>query len=89
MEQDPLPQSEGIDGLIRGDGIAGGHRGDQISVGRGFHQALKYVEHDFLGSCRHRLVGVKTLIQVLRDAHHDLVGLGPRTGRAVRCLSVP
>ena len=88
MEHDTLPQGKGVRGLILRDGVVGSYRGDQVSVRRGLHQSLEDVEHDFLGSCRHRQVGVKTLVQVLRDAHHDLIRLGPRSGRAVRCLSV-
>ncbi|SCI74086.1 Uncharacterised protein [uncultured Blautia sp.] len=88
MELHTLPQGKGVCGLILRDLVMVSDRGHQVSVRRGLHQALKYVEHDFLGSCRHRQVRVKTLVQVLRDAHHDLVRLGPRLGRAVRCLSI-
>ena len=88
MELHTLPQGKGVCGLILRDLVMVSDRGHQVSVRRGLHQALKYVEHDFLGSCRHRQVRVKTLVQVLRDAHHDLIRLGPRSGRAVRCLSV-
>ena len=88
MEHDTLPQGKGVRGLILRDLIVVSDGGNQVSLGGGLHQPLKDVEHDFLSSCRHRQVRVKTLVQVLRDAHHDLIRLGPRSGRAVRCLSV-
>ena len=88
MELYPFPQGEGVRGLILRDLVMVSDRGDQLSLGGGLHQSLEDVEHDLLGSCRHRKVRVKTLVQVLRDAHHDLIRLGPRSGRAVRCLSV-
>ena len=49
--------------------------GNSVSVGIVLYKSLKDIEHYFLGSCRHCVVGIKALIEVLCDADHDLVGL--------------
>ena len=73
VELDPVPDGKGIGQLVVGNFILFRHGGDQIPLRGGLHQPLEYVEHDLLGPCRHRFVGVKALVQVLGDAHGNLV----------------
>ena len=76
-----VTQSEGVGFSTVGFRIGFSNRGNQISVRRGLYQALKDVEQDLSGSCRHSEVGVKTVVQVLRDGHRDFIA-GRRAGRA-------
>ena len=55
--------------IVRGD------RTDVITVSIGLNQPFEDVEHDLSSSCRNHLVRVKTIIQVLGDANHDLIGV--------------
>ena len=52
------------------------HRGHNISIRVRLDQSLKYVEQNFLGSCRGHIIGVKT-VKILRDADADLIGCRP------------
>ena len=54
------------------------HRGHNISIRVRLDQSLKYVEQNFLGSCRGHIIGVKT-VKILRDADADLIGCRPGT----------
>ena len=87
MEAHALTQleREGVAG-VRND-IAFRDSGDQISFGIGLYKALKHIEKDFSGSCRRHFVGVKTVIQILRDADRQLAlrfRLPRRSGRVRR-----
>ena len=88
VELHTLPQGKGVRHSIIGDRVVLGNSRDQITCGSRLHQTFKHIEHDFFGSCRHRFVGVKTLVQVLGDTHRDLVGVGYRFGRASFVLSI-
>ena len=83
MELHAFTQGKGVGQLVFGNFVVVGNCRDQITGRSRLHQAFKYVEHDFLSSCRHRDVGVKTIVQVLCDTNHDFVGLSTCGG--LRC----
>ena len=65
-------QLEGIKQMVVRNRVALRHGGIQVATGVGFQKTLKYVEHDFAGSCLHGFVRVKTAVQILSDAHVQL-----------------
>ena len=76
MELHALTQGEGVGFLVVREGVALGNGRGQVAVRGGLHQALKHVEHDLFGAGCHSHMGVQALVQVLGNAHGDLVGLG-------------
>ena len=74
MEFHALTQGEGVGQSVGGDLVVLGHGADQLAGGVGLHQTLVDVEHDLTGAGRVGVVGVEGVVQVLRDAHDDLVG---------------
>ena len=87
VELHSLTKREGIGGSILGQRVFLRHSGDHFAVGIGLHQSLEDVEQDLSGSCGHRLVGVKTVVQVLGDANGDLATLDRFARFAVISLS--
>ena len=87
VELHPVPQGKGIrQTVFRNLVVAGNGRG-KVSLGGGLHQPFKYIEHDLAGSCLHRFVRVKTVVQVLGDANHNGVG-GRSALRRLGCAAV-
>ena len=75
MENHTVPERKGVSQAILRHIIVRGDRADVITVSIGLYQPFEDVEHDLSSSCRHNLVRVKTIIQVLGDANHDLIGV--------------
>ena len=87
VELHTVTKGEGVRGPILGQLIFLRHSGDHFAVRIGLYQALEDVEQDLSGSCGHRLVGVKTVVQVLGDANGDLATLDRFARLAVISLS--
>ena len=87
VELHTLTQGKGISPSVLRQLVALRNSGDQFTLGIGLYQALKQVEQDLSGSCGHRLVGVKTVVQVLGDANGDLATLDRFARFAVISLS--
>ena len=75
VENHTVPERKGVSQAILRHIIVRGDRADVITVSIGLYQPFEDVEHDLSSSCRHNLVRVKTIIQVLGDANHDLIGV--------------
>ena len=79
MEFYPFPQSEGIGGRILRYRIIAGNGRLQLTAAVGLDKTFVQIEQYLFGSCRHRFVGVKTVLNILRYSNRNL-------RRALTCL---